>query len=146
MELASLSMAEFDSIGMELFAINETIDDVEATLKGLQEQKKALVEKIIYVMKESGKTSYQIGGKKLILSQRATVPTPKTREEKEAFFNYLMSTHGEDVYWNYLSVNSQSLNSFYKAEREAAVEKQDMDFKIPGIGEESIMSTLSVRK
>jgi len=136
-------MGEFDTLGLQLIDVDEEIKGLEAQLKTLQEKKRDISERIIHVLKEYDKTNYQIGGKKLILSQRATVPTPKTEEEKRALFAWLEE---KGIYWQYASVNSQSLNALYKAERDAAVERQDLDFKIPGVGEENIQWTLSIRK
>ena len=139
----SVTMGEFDTLGLQLIDVDEEIKGLEAQLKTLQEKKRDISERIIHVLKEYDKTNYQIGGKKLILSQRATVPTPKTEEEKRALFAWLEE---KGIYWQYASVNSQSLNALYKAERDAAVERQDLDFKIPGVGEENIQWTLSIRK
>lgn len=138
-----ITMGEFDTLGLDLLTVDEEIKELEAKLKVLSEKKRGLADKIIYVLQKHDKTNYQIGGKKLIVSQRATVPTPKTEEEKRALFDWLKE---KGVYWQYASVNSQALNALYKAERDAAVERQDLDFKIPGVGDEQIAWTLSIRK
>lgn len=139
----NVTMGEFDTLGLELVEVDEQIKAKEAELKVLSEKKRTLADKIIFVLREHEKTAYQVGGKKLILSQRATVPTPKTEEDKRAFFKWL---EDRGIFWTYASVNSQSLNALYKAERDEAVERQDLDFKIPGIGEEQIQWTLSIRR
>lgn len=145
-ELETISMAEFDRRCETLLAIDDEIKDIETTLKALNERKREATDKIIFILQKMDKTSYQVKGRKLILSQRATVQTPKTKEEKEAFFNWCREK-GDAVYWQYVSVNSQSLNALYKAERDAAAEAKDLSWTgLPGVGKESIAYTLSIRK
>jgi hypothetical protein len=44
-----------------------------------------------------------------------------------------------------ISINSQSLNSFYKSELEIAKEQGNVGFKIPGIAEPEVYWTLGMR-
>jgi hypothetical protein len=143
MELDSLTMSEFDGMGMQLIELDLRIKSLEEETKRLNALKSDLVGKILFVMEKTDKTSYQVGGAKLVRSQRATVPTPKTKEDKEALFNWLTE---RDLFWHYAGVNSQALNALYKAEREAAVEAQNLDFVMPGVGKESVVATLSIRR
>lgn len=138
-----MSLAEFDKLGESLVEVDRQIKELEDKVKALQEIKRDLSERVIFVMQQSNKTNYQVGNKKLILNQRASVQTPKTLEEKEAFFKWCEE---RGVYWQYASVNSQSLNALYKAERDAAAERQDLEWNgIPGVGKESIAYTVSIR-
>lgn len=146
MELDTITMSEFDRMGEELLKIDDDIKYLESMVKKQNEAKSALAAKIIFIMQQLNKTSYQVGDRKLGISQRATVQTPKTKEEKEAFFNWCREK-GEEVYWQYASVNSQSLNALYKAERDAAADAKDLSWQgLPGVGKESIAYTLSIRK
>ena len=63
--------------------------------------------------------------------------TPKTTEEKEAFFSYIRENHGEDSYKALQTVNSASLNSFLN-EVDAT--------HVPGLEAPVERSTLSFRK
>lgn len=143
MTSTDMSLAEFDALGKQLIEVDKKIKDLEAEVKALQEHKRELADKVIFIMQQSDKTNYQVGGKKLILSQRATVQTPKTDEEKQAFFKWCEE---RGIYLRYASVNSQSLNALYKAERDAAAERQDLAWQgIPGVGKESVSYTVSIR-
>lgn len=77
------------------------------------------------------------------LSFRTSVKIPRTAEDREAFFSYLKS---KGLYDTMIGVNSQTLNSFYKSEIEAAKERGDADFNVPGISEISVNQILSFRK
>lgn len=56
--------------------------------------------------------------------------TPKTPEQKAAFYAYLKE---KGLFDDMISVNSRSLNSFAKAEEAAALQEGIFDFQIPGL-------------
>ena len=72
-----------------------------------------------------------------------SVKVPKSEVEREAFFGYLKE---RGIFENMVTVNSMTLNAWFKQEMEAAVEKGDVDFKIPGIEEPKAFFTLQFRK
>lgn len=59
--------------------------------------------------------------------------TPKTVEDKKIFAEWLKSEHGEEIFWELFSVNSQSLNSFCREQASLLEEKGEMDPQFPGI-------------
>lgn len=146
MENENITMAELDAMGVEFITLDEKIKALEAEAKLLSEEKRKIGDKLMFVFKGSDKTNYQVGGKKLIMSQRASVQTPKTFEEKKAYAKFLREKYGDELFWTQFGVHSQTLNAFYKAERDAAIDQGNIDFKIPGIGDETISYQLSVRK
>lgn len=141
--VGEITLCEFDKIGQELIEINSKINSVKKDLKELGELKDKLMSKIIVVMGELGKTIYQVGDSKFILKEKTSVRIPSTEEDKEAFFSWLKS---KGIFKQYVNVNSVALNALYKQEREAAIERGDFDFKIPGIGGETIYTTLSITR
>lgn len=108
-------------------------------LSDLEMAENAVLEALV----ENGMTNYRGPAGMVSLSQRTSVKTPKTQEDREAFFFYLKE---KGLYDDMISVNSQTLNSFYKAGLEEAREKGLTDFIIPGIGEVTIKASLSFRK
>lgn len=62
-----------------------------------------------------------------------SVKVPKDPQSKQLLFSWIASKKGQDVLDNMISVNSMTLNSFYKSELEAAKEEGNVDFKVPGI-------------
>lgn len=72
------------------------------------------------------------------IQQNMSVKTPKLPEDKEAFYAYLKSIGEFD---SMISVNSQTLNSWYKAKLEAGV-----DPNIPGLREVSEYKKVILRK
>lgn len=76
-------------------------------------------------------------------SVRLSVKTPKSPEDRAAFFEYLK---GKGLFDTMISVNSATLNAFYKTEFELAKERGQDDFRIPGLNEEVAVEILSFRK
>ena len=82
---------------------------------------------------------------KVALTTRASYKTPKLREDKEKLFDWLKREYGEDLFWAYIGINSQTLNSFCKTERERLLEEQK-EFKPEGLEEPVISESLSFRR
>lgn len=79
----------------------------------------------------------------LSISHRKSVKTPKTDQDKAALYAYLKEL---GMYDRMISVNSQTLNSFYNDQFEQAKERGETDFEIPGLNEVTITETLSFKK
>lgn len=144
--MTGITIAEFDALGDRYSELQEKIDLISLQLKPLEDELGEIKTKITKVLTEQNKTSYVFNKMRVTLKQQASVTTPKTIEEKGAFLDYVGGKYGDVVKWDYISVNSQKLNSFYKAEREEAAYNQNMDFEIPGVGKESIYYKLSVER
>ncbi len=77
------------------------------------------------------------------VSYRTSVKTPKTPEDKAAFYAYLKE---KGLYDQMISVNSATLNSFFKDALETAKREGKDDFVVPGLGEVTVTPNLSFRK
>lgn len=144
--MENITIAQFDALGDRYLELDNEIKRLELEMKPLAEEQSALKNKIMKIMEEQKKTSYSFRGFNVVLKQNASVTTPKEKEQKLAFLDYVEKKYGDFVRWDYVSINSQKLNSFYRTEREDAALRKDMDFEIPGIGKESIYYTLSVTR
>lgn len=113
-------------------------------MKPLQEELDKLDARILEELESTGKSSYKSNCGTVMRSRTYSVRVPVTDEAKRQFFGWLESK-GPEVYWRYTTVNSQSLNSLYKAEREIAVEEGDVDWTIPGLEAPTLRVTLSKR-
>ena len=121
-------------------AMKRTLDQIGCTRDALEAD-------ILQHFEENAMTSFRVDGVALIsISEKMTVKTPKTPEDKTAFFNWLRDTKGPEVLLHYQTINSQSLNSFFKAEWESMSDEKKLTFVIPGIEAPSMVKKLSVRK
>lgn len=77
------------------------------------------------------------------IEEKESVKTPKTLEDKKEFFQYLREL---GLFEEMVTVNSMTLNSFYKSMSQEAAEKGVLDFRMPGIEEPTAYKTLKLRR
>lgn len=99
--------------------------------------------KMLAMLEEANLKSFRSELGLVSASHRKSVATPKTPEDRDAFRKYLESVGMFETMW---SVNSQTLNSYYKTEFEKAVEKGEEDFSLPGISGETITPILMFKR
>lgn len=100
---------------------------------------------VIQMLKDCGKSKYVSDAGKAALVEELTVTTPKSPEEKRAFFNWLLEHQGQDVHDHYLSVNSRSLNTLFKNLNEEYAARGEV-LEIDGLQPPSSFTKLQFRK
>lgn len=137
-----------------------TIQELEVKIKLYQEQKdkveqaEAEVERLKKEMNNTGqwlqefmtqhnKTSYKSCYGNLVLTTKFSVSMPKEPEKRDALFGYLKE---KGIYDTMITINHQTLNSYYKEEMEAHLNKGELDFTLPGVSEPSAHRTISLRR
>lgn len=142
----SIKLVDFEAMIAEAYALDDEIATIKReTLAPKQARLDELEGKILQTLTDHEMTSYRSSHGLVVKSLRYSVRVPKDAEAKAALFGWLKDK-GEEVYYQYVTVNSQSLNALYKAEMEAAKEAGDFDFKLPGVGDPEATPTLSRRK
>lgn len=102
--------------------------------------------KVLETLRQAGKKKYFVEGLGTIsIRTKFQVKVPSSLEAKEKFFKYL-SAKGKAVYFKLLTINSQTLNSYYNAELKAAQETGAGNFSIPGIDEPTHRDTIAFTK
>lgn len=120
------------------------VEAAQDVVKELNKQLASLEMTMLETLKGLGKDSYKSEIGTISIIHRTSFKTPKTPEEKAAFFDYLRAKNMFDAL---VSVNSQTLNSFCKAELETAIaEGRGLEFQIPGIGEPTVQEIIGFRK
>ncbi len=120
------------------------IQAVTDELKKKQEFVRELEAKIINALESHGMDKFstpEIGT--ISRYSKLSVKIPKTQEERELFFSYL-KTNG--VFDELITVNSQTLNAWYKEHLEMLAKKGDEKLEIPGLTEVTSYDVLSWRK
>lgn len=101
---------------------------------------------LIEILEDLGQDSFEVKGYgKAILVKKLSVTTPKTLEEKKAFFGWLKEHQGQDVADAYMSVNSSSLNSLYKNLSEEYAKNGEV-LQIDGLQMPTTRTEISFRK
>jgi hypothetical protein len=118
------------------------VEEIAATKAEAEAQLAAIENKLIETLDKLGRTSYPCRFGTFGITARTSVKVPATPEDRQKFFDYLK---GQGIYEQMITVHSATLNSYYKAEFNAAMEA-GRDFDIPGLGPASVSKSLSVRK
>lgn len=142
----TLDMAEMDKLVQEsvaLWADYEEKKKVASAAYLLAEKKDA---QIMEALKSAGKTKYFVDGVgTMSLSSKPVVRVPSSIESKKEFFKYLRSI-SEEVLFSMTTVNSNTLNSWYKQKLDEALNAGNLGFSVPGIEQPTMRETLSFRK
>lgn len=139
-------MTTINELNEQCKLVSELRDEEEVLSrhkKDVSEKLAAEEAKLLEMLAEDNLTCYNSPHGKAVVSYFTSVKTPKTPEEKKAFADFLKERGLFDTMW---SINSQTLNSFYKAEVEAAKERGDSDVAIPGINHVSMSPRLSFKR
>ena len=141
--MADITMVEFEAFIKEFAEAKEKVDQLAYEKTKATEVMDMWESKVMSVMQQFNKTSYRSSYGLLVRSERWSWKTPKSDEDKQAFYGYLKS---KGLFDTMISVNSQTLNSFAKKELELAKEEGDLDFKLPGLGEPTLNEMIALRR
>jgi ATP phosphoribosyltransferase regulatory subunit HisZ len=137
------TLANFKSQVDELFSLKREAEELEKVF----EVKKAELEKkkaeLLGALEEAGLENFKVPGLGQIgVRNNFSVTMPKDPDEKQKFMDFLKHTNNEGL----LTVNHQTLNSFYREVLDRAIEQENPDFVVPGLGEAKHYKTLFMRK
>lgn len=139
-----MDLSQFDNLCEEIFQQRARIAKLEEELDPEKKRLDELERKMLLIMEETDRDKIHVKGHgTLYIMNRFTVQTPKSLEDKRALFHYLSD---KGIFDEMVSVNSQTLNSFYKTEMEQAIAEGNVDFKIPGVGDPVHSKKLCVKK
>lgn len=140
-----ISMQEMDRNLELLRELKEDHAQVDKLKKEAYAKYKAQEEKVIAMLEQSGKRKYVSDFGNVTITHELSVKTPKTPEQKRAFFNWIYENLGEEARDVYMTVNSRSLNSLYKEQAEIAASRGNV-LSIDGLEEPTSVTKLSFRK
>jgi len=138
-----VTMKEFEALIEEAYHLKNEKEAFEAEAERVGARLTEAQTKLLAYMEQFEKTSYKSKWGNIIRVQKSSVKVPKDPESKALFFEYLESKGIKD---DLLTVNSMTLNSFYKAEKEAAMAAGCEEFTIPGLEAPTAFFQLQMRK
>lgn len=142
-----MSVPEMDSYIKKLRELKIKYDEAKAKADEASREYNKQKQVVIEALTQAGKQSYIVDGVgKVKVIEADSVRVPKTREQKEAFFNWIKNRLGEEAYYAYMTVNSQSLNSLYKRMLEESRSRGEGELKIDGLEEPNKYYKLSFTK
>lgn len=146
MSTPSMTVAELDQLVLEAFTLKAEIEVDEEKVSEKRKKLEGMKAQCVLALEEHGRDNYKTPAGTIGTTEKWSVNLPQSQEDKKALFTHFKSK-GEEVLWKYATVNSNSLNSYFLAEWEAAKERGDgMGFTLPGLQEPKLFKTLSMRK
>lgn len=143
---SGITTQQLDAMGREYQAKYKEYEAANSKAKLLFHEAEELEVKMVEAMTAAGKTKYYVEGVgTFYFSNKMSVKTPKTIEDKKAFFKYLWEKHGETFYWDKISVNSQVLQKIYNEDAKSAAENGEAIFHIPGLEQPKSMTSLNFK-
>lgn len=141
-----ITVNEIKETIQRLAVVRDEIEKLEEQKKPLNEEKDGLQAKLTLMLKEIGEDSFKSEFGTVSKITELTVTLPKG-EEKQKFFNYLKE---RGVFEEIATINHQTLNAYYKEQRELAIENGDgmaaLNFSLPGIGQAKSFETIRFRR
>ena len=138
-----VTLKQLEDAAEELRKLKEEKDKLEAQVDEINAKTASIHNKLVEWMEEFDKTSYKSKWGTIICATKMSVKTPKDPDSKAQFFAYLDQKGIKD---DILTINSKTLNSMYNAEMEAARERGETEFSMPGIEAPTVYKQISLRK
>jgi len=140
-DISEVTLTDFEWQCEKAFALRESIDQIKDELKKAQGKLEEVQDKIKLTLEQHGKENYRSRAGLVSISHKFSVKVPNEPSDRNVFFMYLRS---KGIFEDLITVNSNKLNSFYKAEWEA--NGMPTDFKMPGIEPHKIYDKINMRK
>lgn len=141
--MSEVSVEALDRLVIEIMEARKEVEVQQAILTEKNKKVMELEGKAVAHLKETGREKYQTPFGTIRILNRWRVNLPKTSEDKKALFDFLRE---REIFDTYATVNSNSLNSFYMKEWEAAQQRgEGMTFSMPGIKAPSLFESFSLR-
>jgi len=126
------TLAELDDLVTDYFGIRREIDELESLVSALNLRRRTFEKRFQDILIVNNLNTFKGSAGTIALEKRFSVKGPATIEDKKLFFEYLQHT---GQFWSLASVNSQSLNRWYKDESIAAGEMGSSEMSIPGLSQ-----------
>lgn len=143
MNQPSVTVADLDELIAKIAKKEGEIEIQEDILKEKNKELATLQGKCVQYLNELNRKNYESPSGKVTIAQKWRVNLPADDNAKRALFEHLRE---RGIFDKYATVNSNSLNSLYKQDWEAAKERgEGLEFSMPGIGAPNLFEALSFK-
>lgn len=130
-ELSTTTIQELDAMVKKMFALRDEADELESKAKELKAECEEIKFKVMKVLEATNRSNHETPGAGKVYTQtKYSVTFPKDPEKAAQFRQYVLDNGLDSM----LTVNHQTLNSFYKQELERLGESADPASVFPGVG------------
>lgn len=144
-----LNMAEMDDLIKKSTVAWERYEAKKAEASELNKEAEAIDAKIMQALKDAGKKKYHVTGIGTMMRiEKLTVKVPAGLDQRRDFFNFLKKK-GNEFFLSMVTVNSNTLNSWYNREADEAAAHRDKNspaFSVPGIEQPTVRESLRLMK
>lgn len=141
--ISEMTVGQLEGLCQQIAEQRKTAEEKKALYKLETDKLDSLEKNLLNTLKAMGRNNYPSKVGTFSISHRMSVKLPATPEERKAFFAYLQE---RGLYDSMVSVNSNTLNAFYKKEFEIANEEgRGLDFAIPGVGEPTLNEIMAFK-
>lgn len=142
-QVESIELGRMNQWVSELRKLRDQKDALKNESALVEAKSKAIEEQIKEALLLCGLTNFKGNDGDITLVEKSSVKVPKDPDSREKFRQFLDEKDMFDALW---SVNSQTLNSWYREEEELAIERGEMDFSVPGIETPSVYTELRMKR
>lgn len=139
----STTLEQMEQLAARIAELRAKEAEASAAKKLISEELDKAEAKMLEALTQNDMRQYRSKVGLVSLGFFTSVKTPKLDSDKKAFFDYLKSL---GLYDQMISVNSTTLNSFYRSKQEEAVAAGNDGFAIPGITEVTVEPRLLFRR
>lgn len=142
-ERKEVTVSELDELCKRAYELDIAYEEIAAKLKAINQETDGVHAKILAHFDQTDKDKYVVKDVGTFYKDRRWSVKVPQGDERLKFFDYLKQ---RDIFESMITVNSQTLNAFVKKEVEVQLEAGVVDFKMPGIEEPKLTTTLRLRK
>lgn len=133
-----MQVKEFNEFIEKMYELKAKKDELSEETKKVSAELELAKKKALEYLEQAEMTKYAHPKGTVFVQNKFSAKVPKDEESKKQLFKWLKE---KGISMQYLTVNSNSLNSLYKAELEA----NGPDFKMPGVEEPQLYQQLAMR-
>jgi len=139
-----ITVEDLDEMVDMVFTVRTEYEEAKAESARMYNELEALKFQVTTYLKALDREDYKSGAGTVKAETRMRVKNPQTPEDKAKLNNFLKE---RDLFEQYVSVNNQTLNAFFKAEYNEAVKRgEGMTYKMPGVPDPVFSEELRVTK
>jgi uncharacterized small protein (DUF1192 family) len=141
LEKEEISLTEMNELVARMTREWEEVERIDAEKKKAREIYDRTEALVLEMLKKSGGTKYHVEGLGTVsITRRFSLKVPKEIPQKLALFSWIKENKGVEALNGMVSINSQTLNAFFKVEKE-----NNPELILPGVELPTLEESLAFR-
>jgi hypothetical protein len=133
-QMHDVSVKNLQLMVKEMRELRAEYDELKKLSNKAYEKYKEKEGLVLQAFENSGLSKFNVPGLGTAYTiNKYRVTVPKDTNSKRKLFGFIKDRYGDDVASEFTTINHNTLNAFYKSEIEAALERGDSNFKVPGL-------------